>query len=94
MRSREVVVPKRLPALQTGPAPDSPGTWRFILASLQAYAKALATTEARRTVLIIDEAQNIAKMGLNVFFVNGNKPKRILDAAIKRKFEGTLFRGR
>ena len=42
----------------------------------------------------IDEAQNIAKMGLNVFFVNGNKPKRILDAALKRKFEGTYFRGR
>ena len=42
----------------------------------------------------IDEAQNIAKMGLNVFFVNGNKPKRILDAASKRKFEGTYFRGR
>jgi len=42
----------------------------------------------------VDEAQNIAKMGLNVFFVNGNKPKRILDAATKRNFEGTLFRGR
>ena len=42
----------------------------------------------------VDEAQNIAKMGLNVFFVNGNKPKRILDATTKRKFEGTFFRGR
>ena len=42
----------------------------------------------------VSEAQNIAKMGLNVFFVNGNKPKRILDAATKRKFEGTFFRGR
>ena len=42
----------------------------------------------------IDEAQNIAKMGLNVFFVNGNKPKRILDAVTKKKFEGTIFRGR
>ena len=41
----------------------------------------------------VDEAQNIAKMGLDVFFVNGNKPKRILDAATKRKFEGTFFRG-
>ena len=42
----------------------------------------------------VDEAQNIAKMGLSVFFVNGNKPNRILNAVVKRNFEGTLFRGR
>lgn len=41
----------------------------------------------------VKEAQNISKMGLDVFFVNGNKPQRILDAASKR-FHGTRFRGR
>ena len=40
----------------------------------------------------ITEANNIAKMGLKVFFVNGNKPKRITDAISGKKFEGTLFR--
>jgi type II secretory pathway predicted ATPase ExeA len=35
------------------------GTWPALLESLQAYAHALATTEARRTVLIIDEAQDM-----------------------------------
>ncbi|HXG74728.1 MAG TPA: isopentenyl phosphate kinase [Candidatus Nitrosotenuis sp.] len=42
----------------------------------------------------IQEAAAISKMGLNVFFVNGNKPQRIVDAVQKAKFEGTLFRGR
>jgi general secretion pathway protein A len=35
------------------------GTWPALLDSLQAHAKALASTEARRTVLIIDEAQDM-----------------------------------
>ncbi len=41
----------------------------------------------------IEEASKISKMGLNVFFVNGNKPQRIADAVKRKKFEGTLFRG-
>ena len=40
----------------------------------------------------VTEANNISKMGLNVFFMNGNKPERIIDAAKGKKFEGTLFR--
>ena len=35
------------------------GTWPSILEGLQAHAKAMATTEARRTVYIIDEAQDM-----------------------------------
>ncbi len=42
----------------------------------------------------VEEAQKISKMGLNVFFVNGNKPERILNAVKSKKFEGTMFRGR
>lgn len=42
----------------------------------------------------VQEATNISKMGLRVFFVNGNKPQRIVDAAQKNSFEGTLFGGR
>ena len=42
----------------------------------------------------VEEATKIAKFGLNVFFVNGNKPDRIVKAVKNRKFEGTLFRGR
>jgi len=41
----------------------------------------------------IEEASKISKMGLNVFFVNGNKPQRLVDAIKRKKFEGTLFRG-
>jgi len=41
----------------------------------------------------IDEAVKISRMGLNVFFTNGNKPQRIIDAVKRKKFEGTLFRG-
>ena len=41
----------------------------------------------------VTEASNISKMGLKVFFVNGNKPERILNAVKGKKFEGTLFRG-
>ena len=40
----------------------------------------------------ITEANSIVKAGLKVFFVNGNKPKRISDAISGKKFEGTLFR--
>ena len=42
----------------------------------------------------IEEASKISKMGMNVFFVNGNKPNRIVKAVKNRKFEGTLFRGK
>jgi len=41
----------------------------------------------------IDEATKISRMRLNVFFTNGNKPQRIIDAVKRKKFEGTLFRG-
>ena len=40
----------------------------------------------------VDEASKISKMGLKVFFVNGNKPERIVNAINRKKFEGTLFR--
>lgn len=39
----------------------------------------------------VSEAANISKMGLKVFFVNGNKPERIVNAVNRKKFEGTLF---
>lgn len=42
----------------------------------------------------VEEASKISKMGLNVFFVNGNKPQRIVKAVKNRNFEGTLFRGK
>ncbi len=42
----------------------------------------------------MEEASKIAKMGMNVFFVNGNKPERIVRAVKNRKFEGTLFKGK
>ena len=41
----------------------------------------------------IEEAVRISRLGLDVFFVNGNKPQRIVDAIKRKKFEGTLFRG-
>ncbi len=40
----------------------------------------------------VTEASKISKMGLKVFFVNGNKPERIVNAVNRKKFEGTLFR--
>ena len=40
----------------------------------------------------VEEATRISKMGLDVFFVNGNKPERITNAT-KGKFDGTMFRG-
>ena len=42
----------------------------------------------------VEEASKISKMGMNVFFVNGNKPERIVKAIKNRKFEGSLFRGK
>ncbi len=42
----------------------------------------------------VDEASIIAKSGMNVFFVNGNKPERIVKAVKNNKYEGTLFRGK
>jgi len=42
----------------------------------------------------VEEASKIANMGMNVFFVNGNKPQRIVKAVKNRNFEGTLFRGK
>ena len=41
----------------------------------------------------IKEAMSISKDGTNVFFVNGNKPERIVKAINGKGFEGTLFRG-
>jgi isopentenyl phosphate kinase len=41
----------------------------------------------------LKEASEISRLGLDVFFVNGNKPQRIVDAIKRKKFEGTLFRG-
>ena len=42
----------------------------------------------------VEEATRISKMGLNVFFVNGNNPDRIVGGIRKGKYEGTLFRGK
>lgn len=41
----------------------------------------------------VEEATRISKMGLKVFFANGNKPERIINAIQKNRFEGTIFRG-
>jgi isopentenyl phosphate kinase len=41
----------------------------------------------------IKEAFNISKHGTDVFFVNGNIPKRITNAINGKSFEGTIFRG-
>lgn len=41
----------------------------------------------------IKEAFDISKNGTNVFFVNGNIPKRITNAINGKSFEGTIFRG-
>ena len=42
----------------------------------------------------VDEATKISKNGINVFFVNGNKPERVVDAVKRKKFHGTLFKVR
>ncbi|MDE1724465.1 MAG: isopentenyl phosphate kinase family protein [Thaumarchaeota archaeon] len=41
----------------------------------------------------IKEAFTISKNGIDVFFVNGNHPKRITNAINGKSFEGTIFRG-
>lgn len=41
----------------------------------------------------VEESSIIAKSGIDVFFVNGNKPQRIVDAIKRKKFNGTLVRG-
>ncbi|MCA9812483.1 MAG: isopentenyl phosphate kinase family protein [Nitrosarchaeum sp.] len=40
----------------------------------------------------VQEATQIAKSGIDVFFVNGNNPERIVKAVKNRKYQGTLFR--
>ncbi|RNJ78671.1 MAG: gamma-glutamyl kinase [Nitrosopumilus sp. H8] len=42
----------------------------------------------------LKEAGSISRGGTTVFFVNGNKPRRIADAISGKRFEGTLFRRR
>lgn len=42
----------------------------------------------------VEEATRMARLGLDVFFVNGNRPERIVKAVKSAKFEGTLFRGK
>ena len=42
----------------------------------------------------IQEATKISKMNIDVFFVNGKKPQRIINAIKKKEFEGTMFRGK
>lgn len=41
----------------------------------------------------IKEAFEISKGGTDVFFVNGNAPKRIINAINGKSLEGTIFRG-
>jgi isopentenyl phosphate kinase len=40
----------------------------------------------------IHEATTISKIGVKVFFVNGNVPKRVVDVIKEKKFEGTVFK--
>jgi isopentenyl phosphate kinase len=40
----------------------------------------------------IKEAMTISREGTNVFFVNGNRPERIMKAINGKGFEGTLFK--
>ena len=42
----------------------------------------------------VQEAAKISAGGTNVFFVNGNKPERIIAAVTQNTFEGTIFRSR
>jgi isopentenyl phosphate kinase len=42
----------------------------------------------------VEEAIKISKMGMNVFFVNGKKPERIVAAVKNIEFKGTIFRGK
>ena len=42
----------------------------------------------------VEEAIKISKMGMNVFFVNGKNPERIVKAIQNREFKGTMFKGK
>lgn len=42
----------------------------------------------------VQEAVKISASGTDVFFVNGNKPGRIIGAVTQNTFEGTIFRSR
>ena len=42
----------------------------------------------------VEEASKISKMGINVFFVNGKNPERIVKAIQNREFKGTMFKGK
>ena len=42
----------------------------------------------------VNEAIEISRIGVKVFFVNGNKPERIVKAIKNKKYEGTLFKGK
>ena len=42
----------------------------------------------------VNEAIEISRIGIKVFFVNGNKPERIVKAIKNKKYEGTLFKGK
>ncbi|MGI9567133.1 MAG: isopentenyl phosphate kinase [Nitrosopumilus sp.] len=42
----------------------------------------------------VQEALKISKMKIDVFFVNGNKPERMVKAIKNGKLEGTVFRGK
>jgi isopentenyl phosphate kinase (EC 2.7.4.-) len=42
----------------------------------------------------VEEAIKISKMGMNVIFVNGKKPERIVAVVKNREFKGTMFRGK
>lgn len=39
----------------------------------------------------VREASEIAGLGINVAFVNGNHPRRLLQAAAQKRFKGTMF---
>ena len=40
----------------------------------------------------VNEAIQISRTGLKVFFVNGNKPERIVKAIKNKRYEGTVFK--
>lgn len=42
----------------------------------------------------VEEATKISKAGTRVFFVNGNKPERVVRAVNDNRFDGTVFRGK
>ncbi len=42
----------------------------------------------------LEEAARISRLGVPVFFVNGNRPERIVNAVSRGRFEGTLLAAR